>query len=447
VALWGNLLSVYEKQLYPACAGFIGWTLYLTGAALRLGARRAVTVEGTIDPEVFVSRTPEARLRYGLGLRHLVCGLVGSLRWTLRQHYGYGWELVQTLKRVQRPDVFQLIVGDGDGRPRLEATLPEELRALAVFTGRLPETAECRYCVHQFPLAPRLLRFKAYALAARTARTDFSGFDVLHAHGDNYLLDGRHPQVRTFYGSARDEARFAVSLRRHLYQWLMIGLENRGARVADLNVGISEATRARLPRIQTIIPCGVDGERFRPCARADKASAPTMLFVGTVGGRKRGAFLADLFSRTVRPRFPNAQLWSVADAPLAGEGIVNFGKVTLETLADLYARAWVFCLPSTYEGFGVPYVEALAAGTAVVASPNPGAREVLCEGKFGVLASDETLGEALCDLLGDAGRRDALAAGGLARARDFSWEQVAARYEQVYADLLGRTRHDQEKAA
>lgn len=310
-----------------------------------------------------------------------------------------------------------------------------------------PPYAECFYRVHQYPLAPRLLRFKAFALAARTARTDFSRFDVLHAHGDNYLLGGRHPQVRTFYGSARDEARFAVSLRRRVYQWLTIGLENWGARVADVNVGISEATRARLPRIQTIIPCGVDVERFRPCARADKASVPTILFVGTVGGRKRGAFLAGLFSRTIRSRFPNAQLWSVADAPLAGDGIVNFGKVSLETLADLYARAWVFCLPSTYEGFGVPYVEALASGTAVVASPNPGAREVLCEGKFGVLASDETLGEALCALLGDADRRDFLGAQGPVRARDFSWERVAARYEQVYVDLLGRARHEQEKAA
>jgi len=311
-----------------------------------------------------------------------------------------------------------------------------------------PPYAECRYRVHQYPLAPRLLRFKAFVLAAQTARTDFSGFDVLHAHGDNYLLGGRHPQVRTFYGSARDEARFAVSLRRRLYQWLMIGLENWGARVADLNVGISEATRARLPRIQTIIPCGVDEERFRPCARGDKAPAPTILFVGTVGGRKRGAFLADLFSRTIRSRIPDAQLWSVADAPLAGDGIVNFGKVSLETLADLYARAWVFCLPSTYEGFGVPYVEALASGTAVVASPNPGAREVLCEGKFGVLAPDDDLAGALCALLDDASRREALAAEGLARARDFSWERVAARYEQVYAGLVGRAAAQRpEKAA
>lgn len=299
-----------------------------------------------------------------------------------------------------------------------------------------PAYADCRYRVHQYPIAPRVRRFKAFLLAGRLARTDFRGFDILHTHGDNYLLRGRHPQLRTFYGSAKDEAESAVTLRRRLYQSVISVLEEAGARVADRNVGISEATRARIPAVSTIIPCGVDLDRFRPGPKADK---PTILFVGTVGGRKRGALLAQTFAREVRPRFPDAALWAVTEEPMEGAGVVNFGKVPLETLTDLYQRAWVFCLPSTYEGFGVPYIEAMASGTAVVASPNPGAREVLGDGEYGVLADDAHIGSQLNTLLDHQEKRNEYTIKGATRAREFAWERVAEQYEQVYAEMLARS--------
>lgn len=296
-----------------------------------------------------------------------------------------------------------------------------------------PAYADCRYRVHQYPLRKQARRFASFCLAACLARTDFSGFDVLHTHGDNYLLHGRHPQVRTFHGSARDEAASAQTWQRRVYQTLLIGLEQRGARAADRCTGVSEATRARIPAVSEIIPCGVDTLSFRPGV---KTTHPTILFVGTTGGRKRGQFLADEFAREVRPRFPDAELWSVAEKPMAGDGILNFGRVDADTLADLFRRAWVFCLPSTYEGFGVPYIEAMASGTAVVASPNPGAREVLRGGTDGLIADDDQLGMVLVNLLRDPAKRHALEQSGPLRAGDFSWEQVAGKYEAVYADLI-----------
>jgi glycosyltransferase involved in cell wall biosynthesis len=316
----------------------------------------------------------------------------------------------------------------------LANALAERGHAVTMFTFS-PACPDCRYRVRRYPIAPRLRRFKAFLLAGYLARTDFSRFDVLHTHGDNYLLRGRHPQIRTFYGSAKDEAGSAVTLRRRVYQSLTAVLEQRGAQVADVNVGISEATRARIPAVSAVVPCGVDVRLFRPGPKADK---PAVLFVGTSGGRKRGAFLADIFTRQVRPRFPEAELWAVTERPLEGDGIVNFGKAPLAKLTGLFRRAWVFCLPSTYEGFGVPYIEAMASGTAVVASPNPGACEVLCEGAFGVLAEDGRLGANINDLLGDAAKREAYAAKGLVRAEDFTWERVAGRYEQLYSALTAR---------
>ncbi len=318
----------------------------------------------------------------------------------------------------------------------LANVLAERGHEVTMFTFS-PPYAECRYRVHQYSTRrlPRNPSWRTFLFAARLARTDFSRFDVLHTNGDNYLLRGRHPQVRTFYGSAKDEFLSAVRLRRRLYQAFMVTLEEIGGRVADVNVGISEATRARIPQVTRIIPCGVDTSRFRPGPKAEK---PAILFVGTTGGRKRGTFLADVFAREVRPRFPSAELWAVTERPLPGEGIQNFGRASTDVLADLYQRAWVFCLPSTYEGFGVPYIEALAAGTAVVASPNPGAKEVLCDSRFGLIANDEGIGSALNSLLSEDAARERYAAHGLLRAQDFRWENVAEQYEKVYAELSGK---------
>lgn len=142
--LFGTIFDVYERLLYKSCSGFIGWTPYLTGVAIRLGAKKAVTVEGGVDKTVFYKCSPEAkkdiRLSYGLNPEHIIIGVVGSLIWVPPQSYCYGYELVETFKRIKRNDVSILIVGDGDGKKRLEKTIPTHLQSRAVFTGRISES-------------------------------------------------------------------------------------------------------------------------------------------------------------------------------------------------------------------------------------------------------------------------------------------------------------------
>jgi glycosyltransferase involved in cell wall biosynthesis len=213
------------------------------------------------------------------------------------------------------------------------------------------------------------------------------------------------------------------------------GLEKVGAWVADVNVGVSYATKQRIPEVSQVIPNGVDMTRLRPGQKSEK---PSVLFVGTTGGRKRGTWLAKIFCQQVRAKFPDAELWSVAEKSMEGEGIVNFGRVSQDVLCDLYQKAWVFCLPSTYEGFGIPYVEALAAGTSVVAAPNVGAREILAEGKYGIIAQDDQIGAQIVCLLGDENLRRSYAEKGLVRAQDFEWDKVVRQYEAIYADLKDR---------
>jgi glycosyltransferase involved in cell wall biosynthesis len=140
--------------------------------------------------------------------------------------------------------------------------------------------------------------------------------------------------------------------------------------------------------------------------------------------------------RDVRRRVPEAELWLAgAGATVSEPGCRSFGRVDDAQLRTLLREAWVMCLPSAYEGFGRPYVEAMAAGTAVVATSNPGAREVLGDGRFGRICDEASLPTVLTELLSDAAQREELAQAGLREARRYDWDAVAAAYEVVYREV------------
>jgi glycosyltransferase involved in cell wall biosynthesis len=144
--------------------------------------------------------------------------------------------------------------------------------------------------------------------------------------------------------------------------------------------------------------------------------------------------LAEIFARDVQSHIPDAELIMVSDSDVTLNGVRYEGRVSLERLIELYQSSWIFCLPSTYEGFGVPYIEAMAAGTAVVATANLGACEILLDGIYGEVSTDGDLGKTLRNLLSDHDRRSNFARAGVARAASFRWDIVAAKYEEVYAE-------------
>jgi glycosyltransferase involved in cell wall biosynthesis len=115
-------------------------------------------------------------------------------------------------------------------------------------------------------------------------------------------------------------------------------------------------------------------------------------------------------------------------------GVTYHTGISDEELASLYRRAWVYASPSTYEGFGLPYLEAMACGTAVVATPNPGSREVLEAGKYGLLVEDAAFAGAVMDVLGHPQRRHTMETMGLRRAHELSLDTMLDQYET----LLGR---------
>ncbi len=256
--------------------------------------------------------------------------------------------------------------------------------------------------LYEVVTVPARRRLRTFGFAWDLRRYDFREFDVLNAHGDDWFLWGceRPRHVHTYHGSCLAEMWHARSWAGRVRMGALAICEWMSLFLAEETVTVSENTRRFQAGIRHVIPCGVDTGAFSP--EGEKSAEPSVLFVGTMHGRKRGAWLLDLFRRKIRARFPSAQLWCVCERPAAeveGEGVRWFGRVNEATLIELYRRAWAFCLPSTYEGFGVPYVEAMAAGTPIVASPNVGAMEVTRGGQDGVIAEDDALGERLMDLL------------------------------------------------
>jgi glycosyltransferase involved in cell wall biosynthesis len=277
---------------------------------------------------------------------------------------------------------------------------------------------------------------RTFQFAWNLRQQDFTDFDLLHAGMDDYwLLGKRRPfHIRTFMGSCFAEALHIPGVLGKvrmtalgLSEWMACG-------VADIKVCISHNTRRYIPFARNVIWCGADLTAFAPGDECDKEAEPTILCVGTYHNRKRGKLLMDQFRDVILPAIPNARLWMVTtDAPEA-ENVTVWGRIPLDKLTELYRRAWVFCLPSSYEGFGVPYIEAMACGTAVVATPNVGACEVLERGKYGRIAAPEQLGGAIVELLRDDATRSRLRSSGLTRAREFGWDHIVDQYEQLYRE-------------
>jgi phosphatidylinositol alpha-mannosyltransferase len=279
----------------------------------------------------------------------------------------------------------------------------------------------------------KLARLTLVPLALNHLET--SGLDVLHLHGDDWFFTARRlPTVRTFHGSALHEARTATGTKRRLGQAVTFGLEILASRLATASyMGAPEQGRAYRPA--GVLPYAVD---LPPEADATRRGAPLVLFVGTWGGRKRGRLLYEAFQREVLRKVPNAELHMVSDECPQGPNVTWWDRPDKAQLDELYRRAWVFCLPSSYEGFGLPYVEAMAAGTPVVTTSNPGAEYVLDGGRFGLIVGEDRLGPQLAELLTSEALRSRFASAGRERVQAFSWEAATDAHVQAYQEAIAR---------
>ncbi len=266
---------------------------------------------------------------------------------------------------------------------------------------------------------------------------DYRECDAIIAHGDSLLLPllGK-PVVRVMHGSAIGEAMHAATPGRFVLQCGVFVQELLTSLTTPGTVAVSHNSRRDNPFIRHTIPHGVDTRLFQPMPR-EKSPEPSIVFVGTHAGRKRGSFLLETFTSTIRPALPGATLMFVGPEGPPAAGVTYFTGVGDAELAVLYRRAWVYASASTYEGFGLPYLEAMACGTAVVATPNAGSTELLANGEHGCLAEDEAFGAAILQLLTNEAARRAYEAKGLLCAQAHSLDVMLDRYEMLLAELCG----------
>jgi glycosyltransferase involved in cell wall biosynthesis len=323
----------------------------------------------------------------------------------------------------------------------LSNALADRGHAITVFTYDAAPPA-ARYRTRQLPLrgfaTSRIGRAitMGYVGNLLALAPDYREFDVIIAHGDSLLLPltGK-PIVRVMHGSAREEARSATSLVRKALQYGVYLQEMLTARMQPGTVAVSTNTRQSNPRIQHVIPNGIDLRVFRPNPPA-RSSRPSILFVGALGGRKRGQWLIEQFREQVLPVYPDAELHMVCSPGEPQPGVRYHTGIAAADLVQLYQQAWVYASPSTYEGFGLPYLEAMACGTPVVASSNPGSREVLGDGRYGSVTTDDQFADAVLGLLGNAGKRQAMVTRGLQRARAYEIAGTAQAYEMLMEELI-----------
>lgn len=198
---------------------------------------------------------------------------------------------------------------------------------------------------------------------------DRSRPDVIHSFGDDWAIRNNAPMVRTFLGSALGEAKSSRGLRsaNHL---VLSALEHYGSRLADYRIAIGADSAAEF-RCDTVMP---PISPIEPIAHP-KTPGPSVVFVGSYRGRKRGALVERAVKAAGNALGSPVRLTvfgPIEDRLHWGPEVEHRDGASDSEVREAISEAWLLASPSKYEGFGIPMFEALALGTAVVATPNPG---------------------------------------------------------------------------
>ena len=289
------------------------------------------------------------------------------------------------------------------------------------------------------PIAPDL------PCALRTIRAlRDEDFDIVHLHEP--LVPGpcmvtaliKHaPLVGTFHAAGVSAAyRFASGP----LTWLAGRL--------DVACAVSEDARRLAERYlggnYEMVFNGIEVERFAK-ATPTPSERPTVLFLGRHEERKGLAVLLDAVAALPK----DVRIWVGSDGPqtaeltqrVAGDERVEWlGRIDDQEKARRLRGADVFCAPSLHgESFGVVLLEAMAAGTPIVATEIPGYARVARPDREALLVAPGDAGAlagALARVLGDHDLATSLAEAGRRRAEELSMDHLAERYLEIYRTLV-----------
>jgi glycosyltransferase involved in cell wall biosynthesis len=214
-------------------------------------------------------------------------------------------------------------------------------------------------------------------------------------------------------------------------------------------IAVSAFTRSQVVSLLGVEACKVHvvHHGVRPLDLPAVAREQVILNVGAIQKRKNIARLVEAFE-TVDPAwrlvlagssgYGSTEILARIEKSPARARISVLGYVTPSELAAWYARAQIFAFPSLDEGFGMPVLEAMAAGVAVVASNRSALPEVAGEAAIQVdPESVEAIGQALGGLIRNEELRRELVQRGTARALLFTWEKAVRETWEVYRKVSG----------
>jgi glycosyltransferase involved in cell wall biosynthesis len=240
--------------------------------------------------------------------------------------------------------------------------------------------------------------------------------------------------------------------------WLLertIPLVYRGLDVVAVSRSTAKDLRDRGlegPEI-SIVPNGVDLDRFSPDPSDRRSAHPTILYLGRLKRYKR----VDLILKAVavlKERVNGlrllvagrgsqaARLRSLTSKLGLGETVSFLGYVSEEEKVSLLRSSWVHVLTSPKEGWGISALEAAACGTPTVASDSPGLRDAVLDGRTGHLiphGNVSALVEALLDLLSSPAEREEMGRNARVFAEGFAWEASARQMLVFLEDRVARS--------
>lgn len=286
------------------------------------------------------------------------------------------------------------------------------------------------------PLAPDL---PAQLRLIRAANDE--GFDVVNVHeplgpgaGITTCVVKPAPLVGTFHAAGVSGAYRSF---RPVVRWLAGRLDLRCAVSADAEDLASRYLGGTYDRVFN----GIEISAFARAEPTFDDGHPTVLFLGRHEERKGLEVLLDAMTHLPR----DVRLWVAGDGPdtaalqrrTSGDPRVDWlGRISDAEKASRMRGATVYCAPSLRgESFGVVLLEAMAAGTPIVASDLPGYRRVVRPGRDAMLSAPgdaAALARSLLAVLADGDRAADLVTSGRQRAEAFSMDALACRYLELY---------------
>lgn len=276
--------------------------------------------------------------------------------------------------------------------------------------------------------------------------------DLWHAlGGPGGVLLFRHPPTAPLVYSANHTYRTAHG--RRLATRPLGTIEARAYRFSDHVISISPSTAESLakdygvpPAKISVIPVGIDTEWMLP--GGGYQDRDTMLFVGRLVPIKGVPQFISAF-RDLSAKFPNLRAEICGEGPLYNAALATSrefggrlqvrGRVSEVELAQSYQRSLLLVVPSRFEGLGIVALEAMAAGTPVLANDVPGLSDLKGGGVALVPLDDQAaLLTAAAAILGDRAKWEHLS--GQAREtilERFSWTAVGPQIAEVYRSVLG----------